>query len=169
MINSKSELGKWIIIILFIGLLLLMFGCNPVKQVLKSKERTEKVVRQYVKDNPQKNDTLFVPGEVIRLDTTIYDTVPLPYPVNHRYTETRVIKEHSRDTIKVIDRTFIDALNSRLTVLENEFIAMKADRDKWRTEARIRLYWLIGLILLILGAGVMYVIKVLKPSISIMK
>jgi hypothetical protein len=169
MIKGKSDIVKWFIIMLCIGLLILMFGCNPVKQVLKSKERTAKVVREYIRENPPVNDTMFLPGEVIRLDTTIYDSVPVPYPVNHRYTETRVIKEHSRDTIKVIDRTFIDLLNTRLTNLEKEFLEMKADRDMWRSEARVRLYWLLGLILLIIGSGVFYVIKILQPKITLMK
>lgn len=164
-----NNVAKWLIGIIVLMLLLSLFSCNPVKQVLKSKEKTEKVVRQYVKDNPPKNDTMFIPGEVIRLDTTIYDSVPVPYPVNHKYTEKHYIKEHSRDTIKVIDRTFIDLLNTRLSNLEKEFLEMKADRDMWRSEARVRLYWLVGIILLILGAGVFYVIRILQPKITLMK
>jgi hypothetical protein len=165
-----NDLIKWIIILLMASVFYFsLFSCNPVKQVLKSKESTEKVVREYVKDNPPKNDTLFIPGEVIRLDTTIYDSIPLPYPVNHKYTEKHYIKEHSRDTIKVIDRSFIDALNNRLTALEKDFTEMKADRDYWRSEARVRLYWLLGLVAAIIGAGIFYVIKVLKPSITLMK
>jgi hypothetical protein len=164
-----SELGKWIVIIIFIGILFLVFGCNPVKQVLKSKERTAQVVREYIKDNPAKNDTIFKPGEVIRLDTVIRDSIPLPYPVTHRYTEKHYIKEHSRDTITIVDKTFETLLNARLTKLETEFTQMKADRDYWRAEARVRLYWLLGIIGLIVGGGILYVIKVLKPSISIGK
>jgi hypothetical protein len=156
-------------ILLLSILFILVAGCNPVKQVLKSKERTAQVVREYIKDNPAKNDTIFKPGEVIRLDTTIYDTIPLPYPVNHKYTETHYIKEHSRDTIEIMDRKFEKFFNDRLTALEKQFAEMKADRDYWRAEARVRLYWLIGLIAIIIGSGIMYAIKVLKPSISIMK
>lgn len=146
-----------------------MFGCNSVKNVLASQEKTEKVVREYVKKNPPKNDTMFIPGEVIRLDTTIYDSVPVPYPVNHKYTEKHYIKEHSRDTIKVIDRSFIDALNSRLTIVEDEFKAMKADRDNWRSESRLWMYRFFGLLALIIVSGIFYVIKVLKPSVTLMK
>lgn len=166
---KQSDFIKWLAIILIIGLLFLLFGCNPVKQVLKSKEKTETVVREYVKDNPPKNDTLFIPGEVVFRDTTIRDSIPLPYPVNHKYTETRIIEQHIRDTIKVIDRSFIDALNTRLTTLEKEFTEMKADRDYWRSEARVRLYWLLGLIALIVGAAVFYVIRILKPTINFVK
>jgi hypothetical protein len=149
--------------------IVLLAACNPVKQVLKSKEKTDEVVRQYVKENPPKNDTTFIPGEVIFRDTTIRDSVPLPYPVNHRYTETRIIEQHIRDTIKVIDRSFIEALNNRLEKLESEFTEMKADRDRWKSAAQIRLYWLLGLILIIVGAGVFYVIRILQPKITLMK
>ena len=165
-----NDFIKWLIIILMVAVMYVAFtSCNSVKQVLKSKEKTEKVVRQYVKDNPPKNDTLFIPGEVIRLDTTIYDSIKVPYPVDHKYIEKHYIKEHSRDTIKVIDRSFIDALNNRLTALEKEFVEMKADRDYWKSAARVRLYLLIGLLTLILGAGVFYVIRILQPKITLMK
>jgi hypothetical protein len=165
-----SEIVKWIIIAIMASLLYFAtMGCNPVKQVLKSQERTEEVVRDYVKKNPPKNDTLFIPGEVIHRDTTIRDSIPLPYPVNHRYTETRIIEQMVRDTIKVIDRSFIDALNNRLTKIETQFVEMKADRDKWKSAAQIRLYWLLALIALIIGAGVFYVIKILQPKITLMK
>lgn len=154
---------RWLIIIL------LFASCNPVKQVLKSKEKTETVVREYVKVNPPKNDTLFIPGEVIRLDTTIYDSVKVPYPVDHKYVEKHYIKEHSRDTIKVIDRSFIDLLNTRLTNLEKAFVEMKADRDYWKSEARVRLYWLIGFMVAILGGIVFYIIKIFQPKITVGK
>jgi Na+/melibiose symporter-like transporter len=169
MIIQKSELVKWIIIIIFIGVILMMFGCNPVKQVLKSKERTAQVVREYIRENPAKNDTIFKPGEVIRLDTVIYDSVPVPYPVNHRYTETHYIKEHSRDTMEIMDKKFEKLFNDRLSKVETELTAVKADRDHWRQEARFRLWLLIGLIGLIIGGAVLYVIKVLKPTVTLMK
>ena len=169
MSKDYTEYGKWFIIILFAILMFLLFSCNPVKQVLKSKEATEKVVREYVKENPPKNDTLFIPGEVIFRDTTIRDSVPLPYPVNHKYTETRIIEQHIRDTVKVIDRSFIEVLNNRLTILEKEFAEMKADRDGWKAKAQVRLYWLLALLAAILGAGVFYVVKTFQPKITIGK
>ena len=166
---SKSEIGKWIIIILFMAMMVLLFGCNPVKQVLKSQEKTEEVVRQYVKTNPPKNDTAFIPGDTLTITKVVVDSIPLPYPVNHKYTETHYIDRTITDTVKVIDRSFIDALNNRLSKLELEFAEMQADRDRWKSAAQVRLYWLIGLIVIIVGAGVFYVIKVLQPKITLMK
>ena len=166
---SKSEIGKWFIIILFVALMVLIFGCNPVKQVLKSQEKTEEVVRQYVKTNPPKNDTAFIPGDTLTITKVVVDSIPLPYPVNHKYTETHYIDRTVTDTVKVIDRSFIDALNNRLSKLELEFAEMQADRDRWKGAAQVRLYWLIGLIVIIVGAGVFYIIKVLQPKITLMK
>jgi hypothetical protein len=115
-----------------------------------------------VKANPPKNDTLFIPGEVIHRDTTIYDSIPLPYPVNHKYTETRIIEQHIRDTVKVIDRTFMDALNKRLTVVENTLVQMTGERDYWKKEARTRLYFLLGIVGLFVAALAFRVAKMFK-------
>lgn len=169
MSKDYTEYGKWFIIILFVVLMFLLFSCNPVKQVLKSKEATEKVVREYVKDNPPKNDTTFLPGDTMTITTVIRDSVKLPYPVNHKYTETHYIDRTITDTIKVIDRSFIDALNNRLSILEKEFTEMKADRDGWKAKAQVRLYWLLALLAVILGAGVFYVVKTFQPKITIGK
>jgi hypothetical protein len=167
---DTNEIVKWVIIFIFSFLFYIALnGCNPVKQVLKSPEKTEAVVVEYVKRNPPKNDTTFLPGDTLTITTVVKDSVKLPFPVNHRYTETHYIDRTITDTIKVIDRSFIDALNNRLTALEKEFTEMKADRDKWKSAAQVRLYWLIGLLLLILGAGVFYVIRILQPKITLMK
>lgn len=152
--------------LILLWILLLLIGCNPVKKVLQSKEATEKVVREYVKNNPPKNDTLFIPGEVIHRDTTIYDSVPVPYPVNHKYTETRIIEQHIRDTIKVIDRSFIEALNNRLTGIENSLIQMTKERDYWKKEAQNRLYILIGIMAAIISGIVILVIRALRPKLT---
>jgi len=154
-VDEKREMRILIIILLFAS-------CNPVKKVLKSQEATEEVVREYVKANPPKNDTLFIPGEVIHRDTTIYDSIPLPYPVNHKYTETRIIEQHIRDTVKVIDRTFMDALNKRLTVVENTLVQMTGERDYWKKEARTRLYFLLGIVGLFVAALAFRVAKMFK-------
>jgi hypothetical protein len=165
-----NDIIKWIIIAIFAILFYAALnGCNPVKQVLKSKESTEKVVRQYVKDNPPKNDTTFIPGDTVQINYVVKDSVKLPYPVNHKYTEYHYIDRTIRDTVKVLDRSFIDALNNRLTALEKDFTEMKADRDTWKSKAQVRLYWLIALLVIILGAGVFYVIKILQPKITLMK
>ena len=152
---AKRQMRVLIIILLFAS-------CNPVKQVLKSPEKTDRVVVEYVKNNPPKNDTLYIPGTVTVKDTTIYDTIPLPYPVNHKYTETRVIEKRVRDTITIIDRSFTEALATRLKALEVQVSDLRADRDYWRKEARTRLYFLVGIVGLFLAWLVFTVVKMFK-------
>ena len=148
--------------LILLWILLLLIGCNPVKQVLKSPEKTGRVVVEYVKNNPPKNDTIFIPGTVTVKDTTIFDTIPLAYPVNHKYTETRVIEKRVRDTITIIDRSFTEALATRLKALEVQVSDLKTDRDYWRKEARTRLYVLIGIVALFIAAIVWRVVKMFK-------
>jgi len=123
--------------IFLMGAVLMMMSCSATKRVLRDPVKTEKVAVEYIKANPRKNDTIFTPGEVIQSDTTIYDTVPLPYPVKERYTEYRVKETLTRDTVTVISREFENGLIKRIDALEIGLTEMKQERNKWRTEAWI--------------------------------
>ena len=143
-------------------IILLLASCNPVKKVLQSQEATEKVVREYVKKNPPKNDTTFIRGKDSIIERVELDTIPLPYPVKERYVE-RHYKEVTRvDTSKIKDRELLDALNKRLTVVENLLVQMTTERDYWRKEASTRLYYLIGIVGLFIAAIVWRVVKMFK-------
>jgi hypothetical protein len=162
-----NEIVKWIIIAL--GAALFYFatsGCNPVKQVLKSPEKTEAVVVEYVKRNPPKNDTnyVYMPGDTIETFQVIYDSVRLPYPVNHKYTEIRTIERTVVDTIKetVIDRSMMAALEKRIIKLEDEL-------EDWKDKAQRRGWILAFLIILVVGGGVFYLVKTFQPKITLMK
>jgi hypothetical protein len=134
---------EWSVIVFWFGLIsllaaaLLMGGCNATKKVLKNPVATEKVALEYIKKNPRKNDTTFLPGKIIISDTTIYDTIPLPYPVKEKYTEYRNKETLVRDTIRIVDRTFENALVKRVDALEIGLTEMKQERNTWRTEAWI--------------------------------
>ncbi len=143
-------------------IILLFASCNPVKKVLRSQEATEEVVREYVKANPPKNDTTFIRGKDSIIERVELDTIPLPYPVKERYVE-RHYKEVSRvDTSKIKDRELLDALNKRLTVVENLLVQMTTERDYWRKEARTRLYFLLGIVGLFVAALAFRVAKMFK-------
>jgi hypothetical protein len=162
-----NEIIKWIIIALFTALFYFATsGCNPVKQVLKSPEKTEAVVVEYVKRNPPKNDTnyVYMPGDTIETFQVIYDSVKLPYPVNHKYTEVRTIERTIVDTVEVtiIDRKLLGALEKRVNVLEKEL-------DDWKDKAQRRGWILAFLITLIVGGGVFYLVKTFQPKITLMK
>ncbi len=143
-------------------IILLFASCNPVKKVLRSQEATEQVVREYVKANPPKNDTTFIRGKDSVIERVELDTIPLPYPVKERYVE-RHYKEVTRvDTSKIKDKELLDALNKRLTVVENLLVQMTTERDYWRKEARTRLYFLLGIVGLLVAALAFRVAKMFK-------
>jgi hypothetical protein len=146
------------IFIILVGLILLLvglFGCNPVKAVLASPEKTAQVVVEYVKRNPVRNDTLLIPGDTVTLVQVTRDSVRLPYPVNHRYTETKVIERTITDTIRILDRSLLAPLEKRLEKLEDEL-------THWKHTAQVRLYWLLALIAGIVGIGLLKLIQVFK-------
>jgi hypothetical protein len=162
-----DEIVKWIVIAICAAMFYLATsGCNPVKQVLKSPEKTEAVVVEYVKRNPPKNDTnyIYLPGDTIETYQVIYDSVRLPYPVNHKYTEVRTIERTIVDTVKqtVIDRTLLGALEKRVNLLEKEL-------DDWKDKAQRRGWLLAFLITLIVGGGIFYLVKTFQPKITIGK
>jgi hypothetical protein len=158
-----SDIAKWIIIAIFAALFYFAaMGCNPVKQVLKSPEKTEQVVVEYVKRNPVKNDTIYIPGDTITTYDVIYDSVKLPYPVNHKYTEIRTIEHTIRDTVEIIDRKLLGALEKRVDKLEK-------DLTHWKNLAQKRGLWLIIIITLLAGGGIIYLIKTFQPKITLGK
>jgi hypothetical protein len=115
-----------------------------------------------VKANPPKNDTTFIRGKDSVIERVELDTIPLPYPVKERYVE-RHYKEVTRvDTSKIKDKELLDALNKRLTVVENLLVQMTTERDYWRKEARTRLYFLLGIVGLLVAALAFRVAKMFK-------
>jgi hypothetical protein len=115
---------------------LFFIGCNPVKRIMKDQNKVAQVVAEYVKQNPQKNDTTIHIGlpQVVR-DSIVRDTVQLPYPVKERY-ETIHYRDNVRtDTVKIIDRTLLQALDTRVRTLEANVKSITDERDYWRKRA----------------------------------
>lgn len=154
---------RWILIILIFA------SCNPVKKVLQSQEATEKVVREYVKKNPPKNDTTYIRGKDSIIRWVEIDTVPLPYPVKEKYIERHFTEKSRVDTTKLKDRELLQALSNRLTLVENGLLQMTKERDYWKKEAQTRLYFLIGIVGAIVAGLVLWVIKAFRPRITIGK
>lgn len=129
---------------------LFFIGCNPVKHILKDPNKVSQVVAEYVKQNPPKNDTIVHIGVPIVRDSTVRDTIPLPYPVKERY-ETIHYRDNIRvDTVKVIDRSLLDAMDTRVRNLENSVKAITEERDYWRKRAI-----LYEIILAVIGVSVL--------------
>ena len=107
---------------------------------------TERVVVEYMKANPPKTQTFYLPGKdtTIIKDTIIYDSIRLPYPVNHKYTEIRYVDKLVRDTIRIIDRSLdslyirkINALEAIVSQLQAASKDMRKEIWTWRMVAAI--------------------------------
>ena len=159
----KDHILLVLALIFLIGALLLMTSCNATKQVLKSPTATEKVAMEYIKMHPPRNDTQYIPGKVIKSDTTIYDTIPLPFPVKEKYTEHHYKETLVRDTIKIIDRSFAEGLLKRVEALEANELSLKDEIREWKKEAYIhRGIW----IAIALGFLAWVGMKFLRPLIK---
>jgi hypothetical protein len=97
---------------------------------------TERVVVEYLKANPPKTQTFYLPGKdtTIIKDTIIYDSIRLPYPVNHKYTEIRYVDRLVRDTIKIVDRSFDSLYIRKINALEAIVSQLQAANKDMRKE-----------------------------------
>lgn len=128
-------------------IILLLFACNPVKQVLRDKEKLDEVAEVVVKSGYCANDTTFITNS----DTTIiqdtayqYDTIvnikkDTQYVTLPKKIITRTIT--IRDTIKSI---VVD--NARINLLQKELTKSNESLNEYKQLAKERwwnLFWLI--------------------------
>lgn len=124
-------------------------SCNPVKKILKDESKIAQVVEQYVKTHPVKNDTTIHIGlpQVVR-DSIIRDTIKLSVPIKERY-ETIHYRDNVRvDTVKIMDRTLLAALDKRVQDLEKRVEVITEERDYYKKQYRLYLSIVIGMVFL---------------------
>lgn len=140
---------------------------KAIRTVQQSTPATDSVIRWYLKSNPPKNDTTYLPGKdtMIIRDTTIYDSVPLPYPVKHRFTEVHYKDRLIVDTVQVIDKSFVNSLNQRLDELNQQLLQVMDDRDEWRHKAQLRLWIMIAVIAVVILSAVILLRSKIKIPI----
>ena len=134
-------------------LLILLFACNPVKQVLKDKEKLDQVAEVVIKSGYCANDTTII----TKSDTTIvHDTI---YEIDtiidlHLKTDTQYVKLPKkvitrtitiRDTIKSV---VVD--NARVLLLEKELTKYKESLNEYKELAKQRWWYLFWLVLIFL-------------------
>jgi len=134
-------------------LLILLFACNPVKQVLKDKEKLDQVAEVVIKSGYCANDTTII----TKSDTTIvHDTT---YEIDtiidlHLKTDTQYVKLPKkvitrtitiRDTIKSV---VVD--NARVLLLEKELNKYKESLNEYKELAKQRWWYLFWLVLIFL-------------------
>ncbi len=141
--------------ILIICALISVFSCNPVKQVLKDKNKLDKVAEVVIRSGYCANDTTII----TKSDTTIvhdttYDTdtiIDLRFKNDTHYVKVPKVITRTitiRDTIKSV---VVD--NSRILLLQKEIDSLrivndiaKKDAAEWKQLAKKRwwnIFWLI--------------------------
>ena len=144
--------------------LLFLIACNPVKQVLKDKEKLDKVAEVVVKSGYCANDTTII----TKSDTTIqYDTSYL----TDTLIDLRTIKDTQYVTLpkKVITRTITirDTITNvvvdgaRVLLIEKDVNKYKTEAAEWKELAKARWWYLFWIILF----SVVYLLR--KPILRI--
>jgi hypothetical protein len=134
-------------------LLLLLVGCNPVKQVLRDQEKLEEVAKVVVKGGWCANDTTFITTSdtLVEVDTLVrIDTLTDTYVFNDT---TYITKWKTRDITKTLSihdtvKSFI-VDNARVRLLQADSIKLTNLANDYKGKAESRLNWLISLLVLI--------------------
>jgi hypothetical protein len=128
-----------------------LLACNPVKQVLRDKEKLDKVAEYVVSNGFCANDTIIQS----KSDTLItYDTI---------YEKMDIIKSIFRtDTLRVpLTKTLVKTIritdtiqkvvvdNARIRLLEAKLATQTEKTEEYKAKAKSRLNWLILLIIAI--------------------
>ncbi len=137
-------------------LLLLLIGCNPVKQVLRDQDKLEEVAKVVVKGGWCANDTTFI----VKSDTLIeFDTlVNIDIQVDTQKVNEFVYITNwkTRDIIKSV--TIHDTIksfivdNARVRLLQADSARLGGEVIEWKGKAKRRQIWLLAIIAMILGA-----------------
>lgn len=144
-------------------LLILLVGCNPVKQVLRNQEMLEEVAKVVVKGGFCANDTTFITKSdtLVEVDTLVkIDTLTDTYVLNDT---TYITKWKTREITKSI--TIHDTLksyivdNARVRLLQADSARLSVEVGEWKHKANTRLSWLISLLIII---GVFIYLKLRK-------
>jgi hypothetical protein len=134
-------------------LLILLIGCNPVKQVLRDQEKLEEVAKVVVKGGWCANDTTFISTSdtLVEVDTLVrIDTLTDTYVFNDT---TYITKWKTREITKSI--TIHDTIksfivdNARVRLLQADSVRLSNDLTEWKGKANNRLSLLILLLIAI--------------------
>jgi hypothetical protein len=138
-------------------LILLLLGCNPVKQVLKDKEKLDKVAEVVISSGYCVNDTIIktLSDTTITYDTiiekreilkTLLKTDTLTIPLTKKIVKTITI----RDTIEKVVTDY-----SRIRQLEAKLAIQTEKVEEYKAKAKSRLNWLI-LLLIVISVRLLY-------------
>jgi len=142
-------------------LILILCSCNPVKQVLRDREKFDIVAKEIIKSGICVNDTIILSKS---------DTTTLVDTVNNYFIDTEIRNdtvfqtrvENKLVVKKVIIRDTIRKVvadNARVNLLEADKRDLSMKVMEWKDKATDRLKWLV---LLLVGIGLWVFFKI-KP------
>ena len=126
-------------------LILVLFGCNPVKQVLNDKNKLDEVAKEVIRQGYCTNDTLVIvkSDTIVKVDslieissdtTIINDTAYITLFKNRNFYKTITI----HDTIRAV---IVD--NARVNQLQADLSKITKQSEEHKQNATHRLYWFI--------------------------
>jgi hypothetical protein len=144
-----------LLIAIFLFLILWLFSCNPVKQVLRDQEKLDQVAKVVIAGGYCANDTTYIvkSDTTIKVDTLVQNDTTIQ--VETRNDTTFLTRLKYRDIIKSI--TIHDTIksvivdNARLNLIQADLAAERIKSKEWESKAEKRAGWLIILILAIAG------------------
>jgi hypothetical protein len=144
-----------LLIAIFLFLILWLFSCNPVKQVLRDQDKLDAVAKIVVAGGYCANDTTYIvkSDTTIKVDTLVQNDTTIQ--VETRNDTTFLTRLKYRDIIKSI--TIHDTIksvvvdNARLNLIQADLTAERIKSKEWERKAERRAGWLIILILAIAG------------------
>jgi len=134
----------------YIFLLILLIGCNPVKQVLRDKDKLEQVAKVIVAGGWCANDTTFITKSdtLVEFDTLI--NVKLEVDTQKVNEFVYITNWKTRDIIKSV--TIHDTLksyivdNARVRLLQTDSARLSNEVIRWEGKAKKRQLWIFLLI-----------------------
>jgi len=143
---------KYLIISIF------LLSCNPVKQVLRDKEKLDKVAEYVVQNGycandtiiQSKSDTLITYDTIYEKGSDIIRNILKTNTLRVPFTKTLVKTIRITDTIQKVG---VD--NARIRLLEAKLAVQTEKTEEYRAKAKSRLNWLI-LILIAISVRLLY-------------
>jgi len=147
----------------YIFLLILLIGCNPVKQVLRDQDKLEQIAKIVIAGGWCANDTTFITKSdtLVEFDTLI--NVKLQVDTQKVNEFVYITNWKTRDVVKSV--TIHDTLksyivdNSRVRLLQTDSARLSGEVIEWKGKAKRRQLWIFALI------GVWLLIRYLRDRI----
>jgi hypothetical protein len=144
-----------------IALLLFIYSCNPVKQVLSDRAKFDEVAKEVIRAGYCANDTVIVS----KSDTTVMTDTVNNYFIDTEIRNDTVFQTRIENKLVLKKVTIRDTVrqvvtdNARVNVLEADKRDLSMQVMEWKDKATDRLKWLV---LLLVGIGLWIFFKI-KP------